>query len=211
MTRPFTFDWFSLSSDGSFCNFFIKNWFLLILIPVTILIFPYSELIWKSLLRNTCAHHWIFIWHHIVREERNHVSDAIHLILNEKLGVLQNAFQTNSWSTINVASQTSGKSVTKVNLTFVTFSLSNMSHIICDKDFFKNKIWNHSREIKLKDQTGLNVASHIIILYGRLQTFFQISHFFLISTTFAYAMRRWLTISKYAQFTMHTHNYIEFL
>ena len=104
---------------------FIKMdfWELLILIPVTILILPYSELIWKSLLRNTCAHHWIFIWHHIVREERNHVSDAIHLILNEKLGVLQNVFPTNSWSMTNVASQTSGKFVTKVNLTFVTFSL----------------------------------------------------------------------------------------
>ena len=35
--------------------------------------FPNSELIWKNLLRNTCAHHWIFIWHHIVKEERNHV------------------------------------------------------------------------------------------------------------------------------------------
>ena len=127
-----------IPSDGSLWN--VQNslkpdfWEvrLLILIPVTILIFPYSELIWKNLLRNTCAHHWIFIWRHIVREERNHVSDAIHLILNEKLGVLQNVFPTNSWSMTNVASQTSGKFVTKVNLTFVTFSLSNR---LCHKVF----------------------------------------------------------------------------
>ena len=129
-----------IPSDGSLWN--VQNslkpvfWEvrLLILIPVTILIFPYSELIWKNLLRNTCAHHWIFIWHHIVREERNHVSDAIHLILNEKLGVLQNVFPTNSWSMTNVASQTSGKFVTKVNLTFVTFSLSNR---LCDIEIFE--------------------------------------------------------------------------
>ena len=170
MSGPLTF----IPSDGSLWN--VQNslkpdfWEvrLLILIPVKILIFPYSESIWKNLLRNTCAHHWIFIWHHIVREERNHVSDVIHLILNEKLGVLQNVFPTNSWSMTNVASQTSGKFVTKVNLTFVTFSMSNR---LCDIEFLKNNIWNHSREIKLKDQTGLNVASRIIILYVEMASF----------------------------------------
>ena len=151
---------------------FIKTWFLRSETshphPGNNSYFPYSESIWKNLLRNTCAHHWIFIWHHIVREERNHVSDVIHLILNEKLGVLQNVFPTNSWSMTNVASQTSGKFVTKVNLTFVTFSMSNR---LCDIEFLKNNIWNHSREIKLKDQTGLNVASRIIILYVKMGSF----------------------------------------
>ena len=43
------------------------------------------------------------------------------------------------------------------------------------------KIWNHSRKIKLKDQTGLNVASFIIIIYFEMadfKLFFQIRHFF---------------------------------
>ena len=91
------------------------------------------------------------------------------MILNEKLGVLQNVFPTNSSSMINVALQTSEKFVTKVNLTFVTFS---MSHSLYYRNFQNDTCnWNHSREIKLKDQTGLKVASRIIILYVEMVDF----------------------------------------